>query len=225
LPTGAGAIAWSPDGAYLVATPDLHYRDPGRPAYIPTKTLTFWSSSSGKLEATFATPTFASGVAFSADGSKLVGSGYEVKAVKGDSGADPGEPTFTLFAPQGDPISFSLDVLTGETSPNHFGELIGWTRELVATKQGVFRVSTGEQVSTIEASQADVLPERVVFSSNAAVALAASHDPLAPAKLFAVLGGQELARGAFAGARMGMALSRDGRRVAAGSSIYCVSAP
>jgi WD40 repeat protein len=225
LPTGAGAIAWSPDGRYLAATPDLHYRDPGRPAYVPTKTLTFWSSTSGKLEASFATPTYAQSVAFSADGTKVVGSGRELQMTTPEPGSAGSEPTFTRFSPGGDPISFSLNVLTGETSLNDFGALIGWTRELVATERGVFRVSTGEQVSAFEAWQAPELPERVVFSSNASVGLAAYEFPLTPSKLFGVLGAHELASAPQGGSRIGLALSRDGRRVAAGSSIYCASLP
>jgi WD40 repeat protein len=225
LPTGAGAIAWSPDGRYLAATPDLHYRDLGRPAYVPTKTLTFWSSTSGKLEASFATPTYAQSVAFSADGTKVVGSGRELQVTTPEPGASGSEPTFTRFSPGGDPISFSLNVLTGETSLNDFGALIGWTRELIATERGVFRISTGEQVSAFEAWQAPELPKRVMFSSNASVGLAAYEHGWTPSKLFGVLDTRELASAPPGGWTMNLALSRDGRRVAAGSSIYCASLP
>jgi WD40 repeat protein len=225
LPTSAGAIAWSPDGTYLVATPDLHYRDPDRPVYVPAKTLTFWNATSGKLEAKWATPTYALGVAFSADGSKIVGSGKDVRVAAPDPGAFESERTFTAFWPQGDALSFSLDVLTGETSLNDLGALIGWTRELVATERGVFRVSTGEQVSAFDVWPAHGPLERVVFSSNASLGLAAFADPMAQGKLFGVLGAHELASAPFLGSGMGLALSRNGRRVAAGTAIYCASSP
>jgi hypothetical protein len=225
LPTGASAIAWSPDGRYLAATPDLHYRDPGRLAYAPTKALTFWDSTSGKLEASYATPTYAQSVAFSADGRRVVGSGRELRVVAPEPGRSANERTVTQFFPEGSPISFSLNVLTGETTLEDFGAFIGTTRELIATERGIFRISTGKQVSAFEAWQAPVPPARVVFSSNASVGLAAYGDPFTPSKLFGVLDAHELASAPSEGSRVGLALSRDGRRVAMGSSIYCASVP
>lgn len=223
LPTGAGAIAWSPDGKYLVATPDLHYRDYERAAYVPTKSLTFWSSTSGKLEATYATPTYARSVAFSADGSKVVASGHEIRVpVPDPAGSLTGRPS-TQFFNEGAPISFSLDVVTGETSLNDFGELIGWTRELVATERGVFRVSTGEQVSAFDAWNAPDPPVSVVLSPDASLGLAGFPYP--QGNLFGVLTGQELIRAGFLSSQMGLAMSRSGGRVMTGSAIYCASSP
>jgi hypothetical protein len=225
LPTGASAIAWSPDGKYLAATPDLHYRDPGRLTYVPTKALTFWDSTSGKLEASYATPTYAQSVAFNADGSRVAGSGRELRVVAPEPGPSANERTVTQFFPEGNPISFSLNVLTGETTLEDFGAFIGTTRELIATERGIFRISTGEQVSAFEAWQSAGLPERVVFSSNASVGLAVYGNPYTPSKLFGVLDAHELASGPSGGSRVGLALSRDGRRVAMRTSIYCASVP
>jgi WD40 repeat protein len=76
ISSGAGAIAWSPDGRYLAATPDLHYRDFGRPPYTPAQEVVIWDASSGQVAARFPVPVYPEIVAFDGSGAKLVGRGY-----------------------------------------------------------------------------------------------------------------------------------------------------
>jgi hypothetical protein len=108
---------------------------------------------------------------------------------------------------------------------NDFGELIGSTRELVATERGIFRVSSGEQVAGFAAAWGlDFVPGRVVFSPDASVGLAAPEASDGQGKLCGVLGAHELTAVPSVAPWMGVALSQGARRVALHQAIYCVLA-
>jgi hypothetical protein len=51
----AGRIAWSHDGAALLTTPDVHYRDLGRPPQDPAPRLEVWTRD-GRLDRSYALP-------------------------------------------------------------------------------------------------------------------------------------------------------------------------
>jgi hypothetical protein len=55
IPRAAGRIAWSRDGAALLTTPDVHYRDPGRPPQDLSPRLDVWTRN-GLLDRTYTLP-------------------------------------------------------------------------------------------------------------------------------------------------------------------------
>ncbi|HEX2871572.1 MAG TPA: WD40 repeat domain-containing protein [Polyangiaceae bacterium] len=220
LATGAGYIAWSPDGRYVAASPDLHYRDDGRPAPDASKTLSFWDASSGELAAKYATPIHTFGFAFSADGTKVVGWGQTMQV---DEASRSSGGALTWFAPFDDAQSFSMDVLSGQVTGNDLGPQIGWTREVIATEQGIFRISTSELISAFEAVDGELnAPKRVVFAPDASVGAVAFDIPM-QGKLFGVLQAEEARSAPFGDWRVGLSLSPGGRRFAVGEGVYCAS--
>ncbi len=81
----AGRIVWSPDGRYLAATPDWHYRDNDRPSYTPAREVVVWDATTGAVAARFTTPAYPIDIAFDRQGAKLAGWGYPaMQRVEGD---------------------------------------------------------------------------------------------------------------------------------------------
>jgi hypothetical protein len=212
---GAAAIAWSPDDRYLASTPDLHERDPGRPLDVPSKHVTLWNTDSGALAARFATPVYPQQIAFSATGDRMIGWGLggEVIVVPRPS---PSGDVWTRFEGLEGRASFSIDLRTGLAVKTDAPPFIGSTRELIATEAGVFRVSTGQQLSSFVAP----LPERLVFSGDFSVALGVTPEGV---RLYAVHDGHQIAQGPSMSATDPLALSWDGRRVVVDEAVYCLA--
>jgi WD40 repeat protein len=219
LPTGAGTIAWSPDGRYLVTSPDLHYRDFGRRAYELRKTLDFWDAATGQLAASYATPVHTQAFAFSADGTKIVASGQEMKE---RPNADFSPSSVTSFFSHGEVRSFALDVSTGGISDSALGRIIGSTREVVATERGLFRVSTEEPISLFVSPDAADPPLQVVLAPDASIGLIL-RDSLSPGELFVVADAEKKSQAPVSGRGASLAISPGGHRVAIGEGIYCAA--
>ena len=150
IPAGAGMIAWSPDGRYVAATPDLHYRDGNRPAYRPAQEVTVWNASSGSLAARLPTPTYPQAIAFDERGD-CRGLGYPTLTVQ-SSQRDTAGISFsgvTTFAFDGDAASFAIDLATSTLSPSNLPPYVGATRELVATEDAIVALSTGTTLAAI----------------------------------------------------------------------------
>jgi WD40 repeat protein len=223
LPTGAGAVAWSPDGRYVVTSPDLHYRDAGRPAYEPRKSLDFWDAASGQLAASYATPVHTQAFAFSADGTKLVASGQEMKELRPDPGST---SSVRQFVSDGGARSFTLDSVTGDVGDSALGAILGSTREVVATDRGLFRVSTGELASLLPPRESEHdAPSRVVLAPDASVGALLTGAAI-PGRLFTTADAQRTTAAPFEGPWVSLAFAPGGRRLIVGEAIYCgVSAP
>jgi WD40 repeat protein len=209
----AGMVAWSPDGRYLVSTPDLHYRDSARPPLMPRAEVTLWDALSGRATAKFPVPAIPVMVAFDEQGKKLVGWGRSSVDKRDDR------------------ISFEVDLATGRAFFSPMQPFVAATRELVATSTSIFRISTGEVVSSL-----DVPPiASGVFSGDGSMLLAMSgtaSSPMLPLRLFGVKDGHLIATLTdfwFNPLWMTFALSRDGRRVAVGTYdsavVYCLDDP
>ena len=110
IPRAAGRVAWSADGAALATTPDLHYRDPGRPASDPPAALDVWTLD-GRLQRTFALPFVPFFAAFTADGLGIVATGQAgVSHIGGPTSAQTSSVQMTGAAQ-----SVRIDRTTGAT--------------------------------------------------------------------------------------------------------------
>jgi WD40 repeat protein len=228
ISSSAGAIAWSPDGRYLAATPDLHYRDFDRPPYTPAEEVVIWDASSGEAAARYPVPVYPEMVAFDASGAKLVGWGQpSLGGMPPTDGsvfvlAPPGP--VTGYFPQGNPSSFALDTTSGEISATNLPPFVAATRELVATADGVFRISTEERISSFPAPQV----ASGVFSGDGSLFFGFSTDDtgVSEVRLFGVADGHVVSDG-LTGAvpPITAALSHDGRRLAGDWTVYCAISP
>jgi hypothetical protein len=209
----AGMVAWSPDGRYLALTPDVHYRDTGRPPLLPRADVVLWDSLSGGTPTRFPAPVVPVKIAFDDQGKKIVGWGYSLPDKRGDR------------------ISFDVDLATGRSLLSPMLPFVGATRELVATSTSIMRVSTGEVVSSLAAP----LIDSAVFSGDGSMLLGLSGNPdsALSLQLFGVKDGHLIATVPGDWFQQGrppaFALSRDGRRVAlgtpSGAAIYCLDEP
>jgi WD40 repeat protein len=220
----AGTIAWSPDGRYLAATPDVHYRDVDRAPYHPAAEIAVWDAATGKLARRFAAPAYASQVAFDKEGAKLVGWGYpQLEILPGTPNGMPAPWPITSVTPTGDPISFQIDVLTGTVSTTTLPRFVGATRELIATPSNVVAISTGAPISAIPSPAI----RGGVFSGDFSLLLAVEDGETSGSTdthLVSVADGRMIATiPTFWGSyRPALALSRNGRRVQLDDTIYCL---
>jgi hypothetical protein len=220
---GGGTITWSPDGRYLAATPDLHYRDSNRPAYVPAPEIAVWDATTGKLARRFATPAYPARVAFDERGSMLVGWGYPLMdARRGDDTGQGAPSPITTIVTSGDPVSFQIDVLTGEVATSALPQFVAATRELAASAGGIVAISTGRPIATLSAP----VIRRGVFSRDFSLLLAQDAEPSSPTpiRLLGVADGHEIAAlptGYLESDRFGIALSRSGGRIQVQQDIYC----
>jgi hypothetical protein len=215
ISSGAGAIAWSPDGRYLAATPDLHYRDANRPAYVPGQEVTVWNASSGTLAARFPTPVYPKAIAFDEQGATLVGWG--MPALAEDSAS------VTHFVVNGEAAGFAIDLKTSTVSAADIPPFVAATRELIATDSTIRRLSSGTVLSAIPAPGIGY----GAFSADFSVLLAADSaetSPLRQVRLMNVTTGGVIA---VVPTTVGpyptptLAVSRGGRFVAAPGGCYC----
>lgn len=221
IDASAGRIAWSPDGRYLAATPDWHYRDHDRPSYTPAPEVVVWDATTGALAARFATPAYPTDIAFDRQGAKLAGWGYPaMQGLEGDLFSA------TQFQPSGDPVSFDIDVATGGVTTSARPPFLAATRELVATRDSVVALSTGQTVS--QPASSPVRDGR--FSGDFSVLLSLTDSETrewAAIRLVSVADGHELARlggGYVASTQVpAFAISRSGRRVQVDSQIFCLT--
>jgi WD40 repeat protein len=227
IPSGAGMVAWSPNGAYLASTPDLHYRDHARTPFVPRAEVTLWDALSGRAAARFPVPVVPSKVAFDDQGNKLVGWGYSsvVPVPRGD--------VFVEYKTSGDRVSFDVDLATDRSVLSPMLPFVGATRELVATSTSILRISTGEVVSSLAVPPI----QSAVFSGDASILLGLNGNlhSLASLRLFGVKDGHLIASTpgeVYFPGRTALALSRDGRRVAGSTSdnnssvvVYCLDEP
>jgi hypothetical protein len=73
IPRSASGLSWSGDGRRLAITPDLHYRDEGRPPRSePLEILEEWEIDPPNLARSYALPGVPVFVAYSIDGESLV---------------------------------------------------------------------------------------------------------------------------------------------------------
>lgn len=229
IPSGAGMAAWSPDGGYLATTPDLHYRDTGRPPVAePAKQVSIWDATSGQLVTRVAVPVVPERLAFDDRGSTLLVWGHPSVLTKGKVGE------IQTFSFVGDPISIESDIVSGRWMPSAVGPFVAGTRDMVVTGSRIVAVSTGLTVAAFFGPAFD----RAVFSADFSVLLGVDRDESTfppPFRMVGVKDGRVIASGLTQGLPDGVfshapgqriALSRDGLRVAiasrAGIVTYCL---
>ncbi|HEY7374509.1 MAG TPA: hypothetical protein VIF57_20265 [Polyangia bacterium] len=216
IDAAAGVIAWSPDGRYLAATPDLHYRDGSRPAYVPASEITVWEAATGKLARRFAAPAYAARIAYEQGGARLVGWGYPTLDAVPPTGGGASQARF--------PVTFEIDLVTGQATTIDMPPFVAATRELVATPVDITSISTGQPLTTIHSQ----VIRAGAFSGDFSL-LAALDDYDATQSsdlhLLSVADGSVVAgvaTGYYGSALPALAASRDGRRVQLDSQIYCL---
>jgi WD40 repeat protein len=225
IPAGAGMIAWSPDGRYVAATPDFHYRDGNRPVYRPSQEVTVWNASSGSLAARLPAPTYPQAIAFDERGGTVVGWGYPTLTVHSSQNDTAGTSFsgLTQFGLDGDAAGFAIDLVTSTSTTSNLPPFIAATRELVATEYSIVALSTGTTLSAISAP----LIGRGVFSSDFSVLLAVDRAEATEnrgIRLVAVANGGTIAGiPMLAGNpdRVALGVARGGRRVAAEGHVAC----
>jgi hypothetical protein len=80
IPRAAGHIAWSRDGATLLTTPDVHYRDLGRPPQDPASRLDVWTRD-GRLDRIYTLPFIPIFGAFTEDDRSIIVTGRPTATV------------------------------------------------------------------------------------------------------------------------------------------------
>jgi WD40 repeat protein len=221
IPAGAGMIAWSPDGRYLAATPDLHYRDPGRTAYVPAQEITVWNAS-GTLAARFPTPVYPKAIAFDERGGTLAGWGQPLLTDMASGTPQPGRspPTLHVFVLGGDAAGFAIDLATSATSTADLPPFVAAARDLIATKDSIVRLSSREALSALPAPMIGA----GVFSADFSVLLAADDlgQDWPRVRLLGVTDGRAIATiPTSVGPPYALAVSRGGRRVAFNGDVVC----
>ena len=214
VPSPAGMIAWSPDTRTLALTPDVHYRDPGRPAYVPRAEIALWSAIDGRPLTNIPLPVVPMQVAFDEAGQKLVGWGFpQVSTSTEDDG-------LVQFMLSGEKTTFEVDLATQQVIPGRLPVFVASTRELVATETEILKISTGEAVARLSTPSLQF----AAFSSDWSVLLGVDSD--SRLRMVATGDGHLIAAVpviAFDGFRL--ATSRDGRRTAVASDsihTYCL---
>lgn len=221
LPTESGPAAWSPDGRYVATTPNLESRDACRESgprpYTPSRSISIWDARSGRLAARFSTPVYAAAIAFDETGRRLHGWGTDITVEHEPSELVSGG-TIVVFRPTGEPAAFSIDVETGAVTRTDRAPFIGSTRDLVVETQNVVRLSTGNLVSSLATAD----PIQATFSGD--MSLVALQTNLGAFRLHGVQDGHLVADGPSYILGRAVALSRDGRRMAFGTDVYCLDA-
>jgi WD40 repeat protein len=221
IPAGAGMIAWSPDGRYLAATPDLHYRDPGRTAYVPAPEVTVWNAS-GTLAARFPTPVYPKAIAFDERGGTLAGWGQPMLTDMASGTPQPGRspPTLHVFVLGGDAAGFAIDLATSTTSAADLPPFVAAARDLIATKDSIVRLSSRAVLSALPAPPIGA----GVFSADFSVLLAADDQgqDWPRVRLLGVTDGRAIATiPTSVSPPYALAVSRGGRRVAFNGDVEC----
>jgi hypothetical protein len=146
IPRAAGRVAWSPDGAALMTTPDLHYRDAGRPASDPPAALDVWTVE-GDLQGTFQLPFVPFFATFTADGLGIVATGQSSE--QHEDAAQSGGISRVDFS--GTAQSVGIDRATGAT------HALGWVpvvvdadRHFVTDLHTVVRLRDDAPVATLD---------------------------------------------------------------------------
>ena len=221
IPGGAGMIAWSPDGRYLAATPDLHYRDPGRTTYVPAQEVTVWNAS-GTLAARFPTPVYPKAIAFDERGGTLAGWGQPLLTDMASGTPQPGRspPTLHVFVLGGDAAGFAIDLATSTTSTADLPPFVAAARDLIATKDSIVRLSSRAALSALPAPTIG----EGVFSADFSVLLAADDlgQDWPRVRLLGVTDGRAIATiPTSVSPPYALAVSRGGRRVAFNGDVDC----
>ena len=107
-PNAAGRVSWAPDGNAYITTPDVHYRDPGRPPLEARHTVARWALDGG-LIATYELPFIPTFATFTSDGRAIVATGRD--GIVGTNS------TTSVIIWSGVTQSAVIDVTTGAASP------------------------------------------------------------------------------------------------------------
>ena len=147
----AGRVAWSSDGSMLLTTPDLHYRDGGRPTSDPPAAVDVWTGD-GHLRQTLNLPFVPFFATFTADGLGIVATGqpHEDHFDQPVNTQPPGPVSRVAFS--GAPQSVKIDRATGAMlalSSASFAVDDG--RHFFTDLHSVLRVSNGESVAALDA--------------------------------------------------------------------------
>jgi hypothetical protein len=107
-PNAGGRVSWAPSGSAYITTPDVHYRDPGRPLLEARHTVELWALDGG-LTATYQLPFIPTFATFTSDGRAVVATGRD--GVVGTNS------TTSVINWSGPTQSAVIDVATGRASP------------------------------------------------------------------------------------------------------------
>jgi WD40 repeat protein len=107
-PNPAGRLSWAPYGNAYITTPDVHYRDPGRPPLEARHTVEIWALD-GSLIATYQLPFIPTFATFTSDGRAVVATGRD--GIVGTNS------TTSVINWSGPMQSAVIDIATGKVSP------------------------------------------------------------------------------------------------------------
>jgi hypothetical protein len=141
VPGPAGRVAWSHDGTALATTPDLHYRDMGRPPPVPSRALQVWSLRE-RVARSYALPFIPTYATFADDDRTIFATGRPTGTVLPDESS--------RVQLDGDLEAARIDRASGATAPAPalFGS--DASRSFGTDLRSVYRLTDGAILSTLD---------------------------------------------------------------------------